>query len=347
MNCDDRRKRQKQSKGEGAGKAVSEDADVRLCPALQAQMGQKYVKESALSRAVLLKFLKERGDVTPVKLMRVGVQEMGGMEINVILEETHNKVADLKVAVAHQQGIAAWTQQIFHCDGKGGDGKGSAVPLADSVELCDNSQFAMYVAGADGGQWDVSSPMLARDTKQFKLSGEQGTIATKIKPDDGSPYNDRFGRTSIHYTLKTGQVMEHGKHRISLKIIGDMACEMYYGVVKVEAACNEEPLPIYQESTKGWFIGSYGSLCGSGRFDNNAAGRIEDGEVLSLEADLDAGTLRFWVNGKPHGPGYESGVKGRLTWAIATAWTGDSAQIVPTPELEPWAEWDGRNIKGY
>ena len=58
-----------------------------------------------------------------------------------------------------------------------------------------------------------------------------------------------------------------------------------------------------------------------------------------MEADLDKGTLRFWVDGKPHGPGHSSGVTGRLRWAVCLGFKGAAAEIVPTPELQPWTPW--------
>ena len=42
---------------------------------------------------------------------------------------------------------------------------------------------------------------------------------------------------------------------------------------------------------------------------------IESGQVLTMQVDTDAGTLKFWVDGKPHIPGYTSGVTGPLRWA--------------------------------
>ena len=72
----------------------------------------------------------------------------------------------------------------------------------------------------------------------------------------------------------------------------------------------------------------------------SVAGEVKVGQILSLELDMDAGTLKFWRGGKPHGPGWSSGVKGRLRWALTTIDKGEAVQIVPTPDLEPWKEWD-------
>jgi hypothetical protein len=70
-----------------------------------------------------------------------------------------------------------------------------------------------------------------------------------------------------------------------------------------------------------------------------------------MEADLDKGTLRFWVDGKQHGLGHVSGVisngvKGRLRWALAQCQILVDVEIVPTPELQPWsASWVPRDLQ--
>jgi hypothetical protein len=68
--------------------------------------------------------------------------------------------------------------------------------------------------------------------------------------------------------------------------------------------------------------------------DDDDAGFINEGRIVSMEADLDKGTLRFWVDGKPHGPGWDSGVVSRLRWAVSLFYKGTAVEIVPTPELQ-------------
>ena len=56
-----------------------------------------------------------------------------------------------------------------------------------------------------------------------------------------------------------------------------------------------------------------------------------------MQMDMDAGTLQFWVVGKPHGPGYASGVTGPLHWTTSVFWEGNNVvEMVPTLELQPW-----------
>ena len=92
-------------------------------------------------------------------------------------------------------------------------------------------------------------------------------------------------------------------------------------------------------NTDAWYMHSFGSLGGNGKQDDDNAGFINEGQIVSMEADLDKGTLRFWADGKPHGPGHSSGVTGRLRWAVSMCFKGAAVQIVPTPELQPWTPW--------
>jgi hypothetical protein len=79
---------------------------------------------------------------------------------------------------------------------------------------------------------------------------------------------------------------------------------------------------------------SNGRLFGNGKIGDDPAGRIKEGQIVSMEADLDKGTLRFWVGGKPQVAGYVSGVTGRLRWGVCLLYKGGAVEIVLTPELQ-------------
>ena len=65
-----------------------EDQDVRLCAVLRGLLGgSKYVKQSELSREVLLRYAIQKGDVVPVTLFTVTVQKFGGSIFDVKMEE--------------------------------------------------------------------------------------------------------------------------------------------------------------------------------------------------------------------------------------------------------------------
>ena len=98
--------------------------------------------------------------------------------------------------------------------------------------------------------------------------------------------------------LWANRVMESGKHRISLKLIkgeGNYLYQHLFGLVRDGAAwdkCHADG-----ESTDAWYMGSNGKLYGNGKQNDDGAGSINEGQIVSMEADLDKGTLRFWVDG--------------------------------------------------
>jgi hypothetical protein len=133
--------------------------------------------------------------------------------------------------------------------------------------------------------------------------------------------------------------MESGKHRMSLKLMKGEGALLtpFFGLVRDGAAWDKAHHK--RASTDAWFMFSHGGdLCGNGKHRDDKAGYVNDGQIVSMEVDLDKGTLRFWVDGKPHGPGHSSGVTGRLRWAVCLQWKSAAVQIVPTPELQPWSQ---------
>ena len=119
---------------------------------------------------------------------------------------------------------------------------------------------------------------------------------------------------------------------------GNASMFHFFGLVRDGAAWDKDHKG--RESTDAWYMYSLGYLCGNGKESDDDAGEINEGQIVSMEADLDKGTLRFWVDGKQHGPGWSSGVTGRLRWAVCLTVEGAAVEIVQTAELQSWsASW--------
>jgi hypothetical protein len=216
-------------------------------------------------------------------------------------------------------------------------------PMRDTELFLVDCCVALCIDAVDENYWDCSSPLITV-SKIFKLSGEGSCIATKI-----DQHND------FENCLWTNRVMEFGKHRISLKLMKAGMCvapvdhpyehpgglTRLFGLVRDGATWNKDYGDT--ESTDAWYMASSnGCLYGNGKEgdDDDDTGSIKEGQIVSMEVDLDKGMLRFWVDGKQHGPGFIGGVTGRLRWAVSVYDKGGAAQIVPTPELQPWsASW--------
>ena len=161
--------------------------------------------------------------------------------------------------------------------------------------------------------------------KTFSVSEDLSTVCRSV--DDGDWDNCMM----VVPAMAPGT----GQHTISMKLDCKGQQYMSCGVVREGALWNVDHAHFY--STMGWFIHAEdGGLFGNGKDDDDQAGDVLPGQVVTMQVDLDKGTLKFWVDGKQHGPGYTDGVTGPVQWAVSVFGQGDSVQIVPTPELEPW-----------
>ena len=295
--------------------------------------GVKLCREEELTRAVMLEFLKSRGQIEEVKgLVEVTVQTMAGTSFGVTLEEgggSNSIVRALKAEIEETEGTPSHQQELFML--VKGVGEGSEEPLSDDFEIEAACTVALCVRPEAEWEWDAASDLI--EDKVFELSGPNNSIATKI--DQADDYEN---------CMIVGRVMGSGtgKHTISMKLAQgsgtwfSIAC----GLVMDGVSCNEDHAT--RGSTAGWFMLNLdGSMWGNGRgyeYEDNddavKAGEIKSGQVLTMQVDTDAGTLKFWVDGKPHGPGYTSGVTGSLRWATSVCGKGNVVEIVPTPELQ-------------
>jgi hypothetical protein len=77
--------------------------------------------------------------------------------------------------------------------------------------------------------------------------------------------------------------MESGKHRMSLKLIkGEGIRRLYhfFGLVRDGAAWDKYHSA--RASTDAWYMNSYGDLYGNGKCYDDAAGSINDGQIVSM-----------------------------------------------------------------
>lgn len=150
---------------------------------------------------------------------------------------------------------------------------------------------------------------------------------------NGRYYGDGYNN------LLVKQVIESGKHTISYKILDEWntLCLVPDGY-----DCNDNPT----EAADGYgcFTLAASNLVDKYKLTGNAEGKIEVGEedtskievgqIVSMQADFDQGSLRIWIDGKLCKYGWHSGVKGKLRWGVSFNNSPESIQIVPNPELE-------------
>ena len=135
-----------------------------------------------------------------------------------------------------------------------------------------------------------------------------------------------------HICVWTRDEMTTGIHRIRLKLRGDVCKNDYtayhLGVIEIDDNLNCHKFNL--RGNNGWLMDNYGRMGGNLKCDRESVGcEIGDGQIVSMEADLDKGTLRYMVDGKPWGM-YLNGVKGRLRWAVCMCYKGSVVDIVTT-----------------
>jgi hypothetical protein len=278
------------------------------------------------------------------------VQTLSGHSFPVLMESSQTgNICALKVEIEKKQGIPPSAQQLFLVSEKASQvgqkwttSEGSAAPspntsdqeeqqlLKDTATLTEPCTVIVYVKTPSNQTWDFESPLITT-LRIFELA-EDDTIATRaIGGGDCYPRQDACLMTG-------GPPMEKGKHLISFKVLHGYL--VYLGAVWDSTTHDTDPFASNSclNKSRGWgMLTSNGGLYGhSVACDPGRPGPINPGQVLTIEADLDAGTLRFWRDGKRHGAGYTHGVTGPLRWAIVTESQGNIVQIVDQPELELW-----------
>jgi hypothetical protein len=285
-----------------------------VSPELQTRLGQKYCDEAGL-----LPLLLAHGIVRRVRTIEVTVQPLGGDNFKVKLNAAMPSVGEAKAEIARTQGTSEALQELYKvavradgCAVREDDAEPEALD-DDAAELGDGQVVAMAVKEA---------PMVWRtcDEEKVRLS-EGGAVATMIVDDE----NDTLVTSGVELTM--------GKHYWEVQAgIGPgmyVGPGMYIGVTRP----NLDPNVDYAiaKSDDGWLIWTNeGSLWGNGKEDIDHAGDIDKGDIVGVLLDLNEGSLRFYLNGVQHGPGYPAGsVTGPVVCAVQMYKPDSIARLLP------------------
>jgi hypothetical protein len=283
-----------------------------VSPEMQTRLGQKYCDEAGL-----LPLLLAHGIVRRVRTIEVTVQPLGGDNFTIKLNAAAPSVGEAKAEIARTQGTSEARQELYKVAVRA---DGSAVreddaePEAlddDAIELENGEMMAMAVK---------EPPMVWRTCNEEKVTlSEGGAVASRR--EHGGSYNDTLVTSGVELTA--------GKHYWEVVILNNYDGSALVGVTRP----NLDPDDDYavRESTDGWFMMfADGSLYGNGKEDDDAAGIIDDGDRVGVLLDLDEGSLRFFKNDLPHGPGYPAGsVTGPVVCAVQTGCIDDSLRLLP------------------
>ena len=142
------------SKRQRTEEEEEETQHVALPDGLRALMGgRKFCPQEELTREVLLKYLKAKGDIREVDgLLDITVQTMTGKSFDVVLESGSTaQIGLLKSETEEAEGTPACRQDLFVLRvGEAAAEEGSAVPLADDFVISESCTIALCVAVEPG-----------------------------------------------------------------------------------------------------------------------------------------------------------------------------------------------------
>jgi hypothetical protein len=277
-------------------------------PDLVTRLGKKYCDE-----AELLPLLLALGIVRRVHTIEVEIRPLGGDSFKVALNAAKPTVSEVKAEIARLQGTAAELQVLFKVAMRA---DGSAVreddaepePLEDEDTKLKNGEMVAMA---------VKEPLIWRSWPAHDVVLEEnGAVATQLTA----------GAESL---IRSGLELTEDKHYWEVELLLIILGPIYVGVCRPDLDPSIDYLG--REKYGGWFINTNtGALYGSGKERDAAAGAFKQGDRVGVLLDLDNGSLQFFKNGVPHGPGYAAGsVTGPVVHALRLFWVGQSARLLP------------------
>jgi hypothetical protein len=299
--------------------APGRDQLLLTSPELQTRLGQKFCDETEL-----LPLLLGHGLVRRVRTIRVDVRPLGGDSFKLTLDASLPTVKEAKAEIAREQGTATGCQELYKVAERA---DGSAVREDDAEpELLEDE--SMLLKEGDVVAMAVKDlPLLWRTfADDLVVLSEDGAVATHTGIQAGD------------YSLTTtGIELAEGKHYWEVEqLFHSSSFKAFIGITRP----NLGPAGAYfgedePGSTDGWFIeNGTGSLCGNGKNYEHEAGWYRKGDRVGVLLNLDDGSLRFFKNGRRHGPGYPAGsVTGPVVAAVQMGSENDSLRLLPNAEV--------------
>lgn len=306
-------------RGGGGGRRV------RLADGLHDALGgRRYCLDKQITPLLLA-----RGRIKQVTTFQVVVTTLEGLQFECKMDETECSVRALRRYIQQQRGVRPNLQELFLTNNAGNENTDNdASPLQDADMLPREAAVLLCIRTETLWQWDDNSDLITdNNNTDMSRSLELDAKQTKVTK---TGFDEDINNTMV---VKTAMQPHSGKYWISFNGMYDLV-----GVVQDgdHVLCDVNYAQV--DSQEGWFIDKLlGELAGNGHDQTGNCCpdfALNSLDVLTLELDTDLGTLKFFVNGKIHGPGFTGVTGGPMRWAVSLWGIGDFAQIVPNPELE-------------
>jgi hypothetical protein len=341
-------KRHKSKQGD-ASMAVEDDDPFDpyvslICDDLRYEMGgKKFCKISEITRDTLLRYVFRVHSMVRCEIVVVVVMTLSGdcIEISMARGRRTSSVYALKVEIEENMGVPV-SQQILHDASSDDDDDTRGLPLCDEMvvkEMC--TVFLTILPPLP--LWDVMSPLLACGV--MRINKEKNTIEKQI---DGTGINYPTTSHSMpilpSFSCGVHTVSIHLEHSpSSVRTFPSVVC----GLVSDGASPHFDHAAHGNVDTSAWMMDNCnGAVLANFICINDKSGECMVsstnkkpkifcvGDIITMQADLDMGTLLFWLNGEPFGKGFTNIMATRsLHFAVCVPFQLDRVRIVSTPPL--------------
>jgi hypothetical protein len=158
---------------------------------------------------------------------------------------------------------------------------------------------------------------------------------------DNGTVVEKDGNVNMWMSVAGKEVMTTGVHYWEVEVLEDVKYGNLVGVSRpdLDRSAQISNLQTFPPNCKGWYMDTgSGGLGGCGVWNVHSVGEVRRGDRLGLLLDLNAKTLRFYLNGHIHGPGF-SNVTGPLVRTVNIKSPGqkillDTGATQPPPAVE-------------
>jgi hypothetical protein len=254
-----------------------------------------------------------------VRTIQIAVRPLGGDSFKITLDASLPTVKEAKVEIARVQGTATGRQELYRVAERA-DGQAVREDDVEPEPLEDESMLL--------GEGDVVA-MAVKDSPLWQTFAADRVVLS----EDGAVVTQTINEWSL---TTTGNELTEGKHYWEVELLSGVGYYRSFIGVKFSRP-NLDPTAMYagHDSTDGWFIDiSSGALRGNGGQWDDEPGRYNKGARVGVLLNLDDGSLRFFKNGAPNGPGFPAGsVTGPVLAAVHMRNENESMRLLPDAEV--------------
>jgi hypothetical protein len=309
---------------------------------------QELVHMRHCEESELLPLMLAHGLVRRVIIIEITIQPLGGdsfkISVDSSVDSALTSVKEVKLEIFRSQGIAEERQELYKV---ALSADGSAVREDDAEpDLLEDGDVKLKEADVLTLAVKEEDPLIWRTYPDdlIELSDEGGLAEYKQELREAEPSNplDPLDPEETFALVTSGLLLTKGTHY--WEVVCNMYVSCFVGVCRPDLDAKGD----YSEGddAKGecWFIGQH-----SGHLTNFVAYEAEDhpdlatedgdplideGDRIGVLLNLDNGSLRFFKNGVPIGPGYPVGsVTGPVVHAVHMNYSSCAAQLLSDAAL--------------